>query len=314
MPASTPARSTPAAEPAVSSRRSLPVAILLTLRPHQWVKNLFVVAPLVFSKHLFEHSFALRTALATLAFCALSGAVYAFNDVRDAAADRQHPIKRRRPIAAGDLPEGIALVVAGLLALGAIGGAALLSLPLAGVAAGYLAVNLCYSLWLKQVAFVDVGLIAAGFLLRVLAGTFAIDVPPSPWLLACTGLLAMMLGFGKRAHELLLAARAGKDATATRAALAGYSPTTLRWVLGALALATCLAYAAYTQDHRTVLFFGTRDLVWTLPFPVLGILRFLQLALWRPRPHSPTEAMLRDPLFLLNIAAWGVAVLAIVYV
>ena len=286
---------------------------MLTLRPHQWVKNLFVVAPLVFSKHLFDQSYLLRTAVATLAFCALSGAVYAFNDVRDAPADRQHPIKRRRPVAARDLPETTALIVAALLAAAAIGGAALLSPSLAGAAAGYLAVNLCYSLWLKHIAFVDVALIAAGFLLRVVAGALAIAVPPSPWLLACTGLLAMMLGFGKRAHELLLANRAGRAAATTRASLAGYSLATLRWALGALALATCAAYAAYTQDHRTVAFFGTRQLVWTLPFCVLGIIRFLQLALWRPRPHSPTEAMLRDWPFLVNIALWGAAVLAIIY-
>jgi decaprenyl-phosphate phosphoribosyltransferase len=294
-------------------RRSRVVAIALTLRPHQWVKNLFVMAPLVFSKHLFDQAYLLRALAATLAFCALSGAVYAFNDLRDAPSDRMHPIKRRRPIAAGDLSEQTALWVAAVLALAAIGGAALIALPLAAVAAGYLVENLAYSLWLKHIAFVDVSLIAVGFLLRVLGGALAIDVPPSPWLLACTGLLAMMLGFGKRAHEILLATRAGKEATETRAALAGYRPETLRWALYALAVATCGAYAAYTQDHRTVQFFGTRDLVWTLPFCVLGIVRYLQLALWRPRAHSPTEAMLRDWPFLVNIGIWGVAVLGIIY-
>ena len=294
-------------------RRSRSVAILLTLRPQQWVKNLFVVAPLVFSKHLFDQTYVLRTTAATLVFCALSGAVYAFNDVRDAAADRVHPVKRRRPVAAGDLPKTTALLVAALLAMVALGGAALLSFRFAGAAIAYLGVNLAYSLWLKQVAFVDVLLIGGGFLLRVLGGALVIEVPPSPWLLVCTALLAMMLGFGKRAHELLLALRSGREAAATRAALAGYRAATLRWALGGLALATCVAYAAYTQDDRTVEFFGTRQLVWTLPFCIFGIVRFLGLALWRPRVHSPTEAMLRDWAFLLNIALWGAAVLTIIY-
>jgi 4-hydroxybenzoate polyprenyltransferase len=288
-------------------------AIGVTLRPHQWVKNLFVVAPLVFSKHLLDGEFALRTAAAAAAFCALSGAVYAFNDVRDVEQDRAHPTKCNRPIAAGKLSERAALITAAILAMTALGGCLLLSWKLAAAAAGYLTVNLTYSLYLKRIAFVDVGLIAGGFLLRVLAGAFAIDVPASPWLLACTGLLAAMLGFGKRAHELIMAERAETDATSTRASLAGYDSRTLAVVMTFLAMSTCAAYALYTRDERTVEFFGTQDLLWTLPFCVIGIVRFLQLAIWTPRKHSPTDAMLRDWPFLLNIAVWGTVVLIIIY-
>jgi 4-hydroxybenzoate polyprenyltransferase len=289
------------------------VALVRTLRPHQWVKNAFVLVALVFSKHLFDHAYAVRAALATLAFCALSGAVYAFNDVLDVEADRLHPTKRHRPIAAGALSENAALTAAAILAVGALAGAAALSTDLALVCGAYLVQNLLYSIRLKQVAFVDVMLIASGFLLRVYAGAIAIDVPASPYLLLCTVLLATFLGLGKRAHEMAWAEKAGKGIADTRAALAGYSPRVVRAAMLVLAIATCVAYVLYTQDAHTVAFFGTRQLVWSTPFAAIGIFRFVQLALWQPREDSPTEAMLRDPLFLGNLLAWGAVIVWIVY-
>ncbi len=288
-------------------------AIIITLRPQQWVKNLFVVAPLVFSKHLFDSSYALRTALATLIFCALSGAVYALNDLRDANEDRLHPLKKHRPIASGALGERTAALTAGILALAALGGGVILAPKFAAAAAAYVTINVAYSAGLKRVAFVDVLLIAGGFLLRVAGGALAIAVVISPWLLICTGLLASMLGFGKRAHELLLARRDGRDPRDTRHSLGGYRFPVLQVVMIVLALATCAAYALYTRDRRTVAFFGTHRLLWTLPFAVLGIGRFLQLSLRGKSLSSPTDAILRDAPFLLNMAAWGAAVLAIIY-
>lgn len=288
-------------------------AILHTLRPQQWVKNLFVAAPLVFAKQLFQADSALRTGAAMLAFCALSGAVYAFNDVRDVQEDRAHPRKRFRPIAAGELSEHTALVLAGSLIIGALAVCAVIAWELAVVAAAYVTVNLSYSLVLKRIAWIDVGLIAAGFLLRVTAGAYAIDVPESVWLLVCTGLLATLLGLGKRAQELWIARAAERDAADTRPALAGYSLATVRTVMLLLALATVVVYALYTQDTRTIAEFGTRQLVWTLPFCVLGIGRFMYLAIIAPTKISPTEAMLRDWPFVLNIAVWAVVVLLIIY-
>jgi 4-hydroxybenzoate polyprenyltransferase len=288
-------------------------AVLVTLRPHQWVKNLFVVAPLVFSKNLFETTMALRTLGAVAAFCALSGAVYAFNDVRDAEDDRAHPTKKNRPVASGALSERGALITAALLVVLALGGCFALSWKLGVVAAGYASMNLAYSLALKKVPVIDVVIIAAGFLLRVTGGAYAIDVPISEWLLACTGLLAALLGFGKRAHELRQAFEAGRDPRATRAALAGYSMRFLGSVLGLLAVATCAAYAFYTQDARTLAFFGTRELIWTLPFCIIGIGRFLQLTISKTGSSSPTDAILRDWPFLLNLAVWGAVVLFIIY-
>jgi len=300
--------------PSAPPARTRPVrALLRTLRPHQWVKNGFVVAPLVFARQLEDPSYAIRSAIAFAAFCALSGAVYAFNDVRDVDADRAHPTKRTRPIAAGELSERTALIAAGILAGAGLAAAFVLDWRAGACAAAYLAQNLAYSVRLKHVAFVDVALISSGFLLRVLAGAFAIRVPASTWLLICTALLALFLALGKRAHELAAATRSGREVGATRAALAGYRLPLVQVLMLVLGVATAVAYTLYTRDAHTVEFFHTDQLVWTAPFPALGILRFLMIALWRPRADSPTEAMLRDPLFLAIVAAWAGVVVYIVY-
>jgi 4-hydroxybenzoate polyprenyltransferase len=288
------------------------VALLKTLRPHQWVKNVFVAAALVFSRHLLEPAYVVRTALAVLAFCALSGAVYAFNDVRDVAADRAHPTKRNRPIAAGALSERAALIWAALLAAGALAGSLAIHWQLAAYAAAYLVQNILYSVKLKEVAFLDITLIASGFLLRVLAGAAAIQVPISHWLLIVTPLLALFLACGKRAHELAWAEQSGRTGT-TRAALAGYNLAVLRVAMLVLAAITSAAYVAYTLDDRTRHAFGTDHLVLSAPFVVLAIIRFLMLALWRPTADSPTEAMLKDPWFLLDLAAAAATILLVIY-
>jgi 4-hydroxybenzoate polyprenyltransferase len=303
-----------APEPTAESEptRSPLRAALTLVRPHQWVKNLFVAAPLVFAKRLTDVDAAITAAVAVLLFCAASGAVYALNDVRDVAEDRRHPIMRRRPVAAGEISERAAQLLAGFLAILAVVGAAVIDPLLAGVIGAYLANNLLYSFGLKHVAVLDVLMISGGFLLRVFGGAVAIDVEASPWLLACTGLLAGLLGFGKRAHELILVERS--EVSETRKSLAGYSRRTLTTLLFVLAIATSAAYALYTQSERTVHLFGSRALIFTLPFCVVGIGRFLSLALSEKRLLSPTEAMIRDPMFLANIAMWGVAVVGIVYV
>ncbi len=240
------------------------LALLKTLRPHQWVKNLFVAAALVFSRHLTDVEFVLRTGVAVLAFCLLSGAVYAFNDVRDAEADRAHPTKRNRPIASGALSERAAMTASITLAVVALGGCLVLSWKLAAIAALDLAQNVAYSVKLKQIAFIDVGVIASGFIMRVLAGAAAIDVPASGWLLICTALLATFLGLGKRAHELAWAERTGQ-AHETRASLAGYRIPVVRAAMFALGVVTCVAYLAYTVDPNTVAFFSTDQQPYSSP-------------------------------------------------
>jgi 4-hydroxybenzoate polyprenyltransferase len=289
------------------------LALVRSLRPQQWVKNvLFVAAPLVFSRRLEDRSYLAREALAVLAFCLISGAVYMFNDVRDVEADRVHPTKRNRPIAAGALSQRTALIASGVLAVVSLAGCFALDPRLALFAGLYLVQNVAYSVWLKHVAFVDIALIASGFLLRVLAGAAAIAVPASGWLLACTGLLALFFALGKRAHELAWAERSGQS-TATRAALAGYRLPHARGAMFVLGAVTSAAYVAYTLDGHTVEMFRTDRLVYSAPFVVLGIARFLFLALWRPKEDSPTDAMLRDPWFLLDLVAAIATVLYIIY-
>ncbi len=274
---------------------------------------MFVAAPLVFARHLGDAGYLARAALATLAFCALSGAVYAFNDVRDVDADRRHPTKCHRPIAAGDLPVQVALGSAVILAVAALASCAVLSWELAGIAAIYLVQNVLYSIWLKRLAFIDVAVIASGFLLRVLAGATAIDVPASRWLLICTALLALLLGLGKRGHELQWAMR-NPGSHATRAALAGYRIEVVRVAMLVLAVVTCGTFVAYTVAPHTVAFFGTSRLVYITPFVVFGIARFLSLAILAPKPESPTDAMLRDPLFVTNLVGAATLTICLIYV
>jgi decaprenyl-phosphate phosphoribosyltransferase len=283
-----------------------------TTRPHQWVKNVFVLAPVVFAKDLFKDPEKLaNTGLAFLVFCLLAGAVYTINDLADAESDRRHPVKRHRPVASGRVPTGLARGLAAGLILVSLGSAVwwfggwfLL------VATSYFAINLTYSFWLKHVAYLDVGCIAAGFVLRVVAGGLAAVVPVSNYLLLCTALLASFLGFGKRRHELT-AARS--DAKRQRAALESYARSGLDWALWVTALATIGTYVAYTLDPHTRRFFQS-DWLWPSTALVCwGVLRFVHIVRHRPHAESPTQEMLKDGPFVLSIVLWAVLVLWVVY-
>jgi 4-hydroxybenzoate polyprenyltransferase len=295
--------------------------LVRTLRPHQWVKNLFVLAPVFFNKDLvttlngvafLNIPVAFRAFVATLVFCLLAGAVYTINDLVDVAADRVHPVKRERPIASGVVPETVARAMAGALVVASLGVAVLLDLRFALVALLYFVENLAYSFKLKKVAFLDVGLIAFGFVLRVIAGGFATHVKVSVYMIACTALLALFLGFGKRRHEL-----AGENAGKQRAALEAYTPGALNVALALTGGATLVTYVAYTLDDATRAFFRSDHLWLTVPFTVFGVLRFLFLVGGRAgrglKAESPTQEMLRDVPFVLNLVLWVLVIVAIVY-
>ena len=292
-------------------------ALWQTMRPQQWVKNVFVLVPLVFagpellSQHRLSAAIVARVLLATLCFCLASSATYVLNDLLDAEADRAHPVKRLRPIAAGVLSQArakrwlVALLGANAALTALIGAwAGATNALFCGVIAGYFAQNLAYSLGLKRVAYLDAGIIATGFLLRVLAGSAAAPVPASHWLLACTALLAMFLALGKRKHEVITS-----DAS-HRANLKVYRVGHLNVALGLLAVLTAVAYLFYTLDPLTAARFHTRHLPWTTPFGVFGLWRFSRLLDARDTAHSPTERMLRDGPFLINLAV-GTAVVAL---
>jgi 4-hydroxybenzoate polyprenyltransferase len=295
--------------------------LIRTLRPHQWVKNLFVLAPIFFHKDVFLTTaqgpalnllWTGRALAATAVFCLLAGAVYTINDLVDIQADRRHPIKRERPIASGVVPERLARLMAVALVLFSFATSYLLAPALALVALVYFAANVAYSFKLKKVAFVDVGLIAFGFILRVLAGGIATDVHVSAYMLACTALLALFLGFGKRRHELSLE-NAGKQ----REALETYTPVSLNIALAFTGTATLVTYVAYTLDPVTRAYFNSNYLWLTAPNTAFAILRFVQIVLGRAgrgvRAESPTQEMLRDVPFVLNLVLWVAVVVALVY-
>jgi decaprenyl-phosphate phosphoribosyltransferase len=284
--------------------------VLKTIRPHQWVKNVFVLAPVVFAKEIFAFETLSQATAAFAVFCLLAGAVYTINDVADIEADRVHPVKRTRPIASGRVPVAWARVLLAALLVIGFGGAALLGLGFLGVVAAYFALNVAYSFKLKHVAYVDVCCIAAGFVLRVVAGGFATDIQVSKYLLLCTALLALFLGFGKRRHELT---SARNQAAAQRAALESYSKRGLDVALFATAVATVATYLVYTLDPRTRAFFQT-DWLWvSTAFVVLGVLRFLFIVRRRTKAESPTQEMLRDGPFVAINLCWVFLVIWVVY-
>lgn len=283
---------------------------LQSLRPAQWAKNVFVLAPLVFGGLLLNAQVTLRAVLALVAFCCASSAVYLINDIRDRDEDRRHPLKRLRPIAAGTLK--IPVAVFAVLVL--VGAAALLSVrlgrPFALVLGAYLVLNVLYTLWLKHMVILDVMSIAISFVLRVEAGSTATGIEVSRWLLLCTIFLALFLAFSKRRHEITLLAH---EASGQRPVLDHYSPAFLDQMINVVTASSVVSYALYCVAPETVEKYHTQDLVFTIPLVLYGIFRYLYLMYQRPGERNPTEAILRDPPFLLNILLWGLAVVWIVY-
>ncbi len=283
--------------------------LVRTIRPHQWFKNAFVIAPIVFAKNLFHYDLLSRAGAAFGIFCLLSGAVYTLNDVVDADADRVHPEKRKRPIASGVVSERTAKIfLAALLLVAVAASVGALRLRFLAVAGAHFGLNIAYSLKLKRVPFVDVLCIAGGFVLRVLGGGYAVSVKVSWYMFACTFLLALFLGFGKRRHEIGQE-HAGKQ----RKSLEAYTAGGLNVALALTGTAPIATYLAYTLDPATRAFFRSNELWMTTPQVVTGVVRFIQIVRGRPKSESPTQEMLRDPLFVLNVVAWIIVVLVIVY-
>ena len=285
-------------EPA-AGRPSIALALLRSLRPRQWIKNGALLAPLLFSRRGEVLGSVARAAFAVAIFCGLVGAVYLFNDLLDRDRDRLHPDKRHRPIAAGELPLAVAAVAAGLLAAGGLGAACALSPRFAAAAAAYLALQLAYSLALKHWVLVDVFAIAAGFVLRVVAGALAIDVPISNWLYLCTLLLALFLALAKRRAELAVL---GDSPEIHRKNLALYSVPLLDQLLGISSASAISAYALYTLAPETTQKFGTDRLKFTVPCVIFGVFRYLFLVHRRGAGGSPERVLLSDIPLLADVA------------
>ncbi len=297
----------------MSSRRGgrLPfLSLLISLRPGQWTKNLFVFAALVFAQRLNDPEAVLRASIVFVLFCALSGAVYLVNDVSDREQDRRHPVKKHRPIAAGEVSPGLALAVAAVLGLAALGGAFMLGFPFFAIAATYVVLLSFYSLFLKHLVILDVLTVAAGFALRAAAGAAAIHVPISHWLIVCTTLLALFIALSKRRHELTLLT---DTATDHRPILGDYTPYLLDQMISVVTASTVIAYAFYTISPETTQKFGTDLLSLTIPFPLYGIFRYLYLVHRRDQGGSPAELVVNDRPLLICVGLWALSVILIIY-
>lgn len=287
------------------------VGLLGAMRPHQWTKNVFVLAPLVFAQALADGWAVQRAGWAFVAFCLASSAVYLFNDIRDRDEDRKHPLKKNRPFASGAVPVAVGAVAALALAAGSLLIARGLSASVAIVVALYLFLNLLYSGGLKRVVILDVLIVSVGFVLRVLGGGEAIEVEVSSWLLTSTIFVSLLLALSKRRHELLLMSA---EAAEQRSVLNQYSPVLLDQMVNVVTASSVLSYALYALSPDTIERFGGQELVYTIPFVLFGVFRYLFLIYQKKTRRNPTEALLRDVPFLVNMALWAGAVLWIVYV
>jgi 4-hydroxybenzoate polyprenyltransferase len=297
-------------DPQPASVRPMILSLVLSLRPSQWTKNLIIFGALGLSQRLLDVEAVLVSCAAFAIFCVLSGVVYLLNDIADREADRQHPLKRFRPIASGALPVPVAIGWALGLGLGGLVAAFWLR-PLFGVVAtSYVLLLALYSWQLKHIVILDVLAIAIGFVMRAAAGAIAIAVPISHWLYVLTILLALFLALSKRRHELVLLAN---GATSHRRILAEYSPYLLDQMIAVVSASTIVAYAFYTVSPETVQKFGTDRLMLTLPFPLYGIFRYLYLVHLKEGGGSPADMLLTDRPLLLCVALWTVAVAIIIY-
>lgn len=289
--------------------------LLEATRPRQWVKNLFVLAGVVFAGRLTEPGAVGRALEAMGLFCAASAGVYLLNDILDLDRDRQHPVKALRPLASGRLGIVQGQIAAGLLLAAALLLASLLGKEFLAITAGYVVLHTLYSALFKQVVILDVMTIAAGFVLRVVAGGVAVDVSLSPWLLTCTTLLALFVGFSKRRYELRLMEQ---EAQKHREVLGAYTPYLLDQMISVTASATVVTYTLYTMAPETVEKFHTPNLLLTVPFVLYGILRYLYLIHGKGvdpalAGGSPENALLGDRPMLLGVGLWAATAAAVIY-
>ena len=278
------------------------------MRPSHWLKNVFVFAPLVYSRTLLKADHLLHALEAFAAFCLVSSAVYIFNDIADRKADAEHPRKRYRPIPSGAVSLSsawfqLALVVIGVALL-------LLDLPWrAGLLIViYLLINAAYSLGLKHVVLVDIFIIAAGFMLRVLTGGYAIDVPISSWLVICTLFLSLFLAVAKRRSEIN-----NLDRGESRKVLDDYTPELVRTIMIVSVAGSIMSYTLYTLSDRVIETFGTDKLIYTVPIVMFGMFRYLYLDEKKQTAENPVVVVARDPSLILTAIAWGLVSVAIIY-
>lgn len=283
------------------SAQSLGRAVLISMRPRQWTKNLAVFAPLFFSQNVFVHRLFINAILTVAAFCFLSSAIYIFNDLIDREKDRLHPVKQNRPIASGSLSLAWASILVPVLALAAM--CILWSVSASAFHGGlcYLALQLFYTVIIKRIAILDVIAIASGFVIRVATGAMAVFVPISNWLYICTFMLALFLGFSKRRAELITLESSAGD---HRKILTQLSIPLLNQIISIVTAATIVSFALYTMSEETIHRFGNDGLKFTIPCVIYGMFRYLYLIYCKNEGGSPELLLLTDIPLLLSIVAF----------
>ncbi len=285
---------------------------LKLFRVAQWIKNTFVFVPLLFSLNLFHSGYLLKSFGAFVLFCLLSSIVYIINDIADIEADKLHPIKKNRQIASGKISKVSALNAAAVLAVIVLLLLQFFNVKFMLTAAAYLSINILYSYRLKHVVILDVFLIAAGFMLRVMAGAYAIEVETSSWLILTTMFVSLFLGVMKRRSELKLISN-GDDAKVTRKVLVHYSSTFTDQMATVAAAGVIVCYALYTVAQRTVNLFGTENMIYTTPFVVFGIFRYMYLVYLVEKGESTSEIMITDVPMIINLTLYILATTLIIY-
>ncbi|HPO54870.1 MAG TPA: decaprenyl-phosphate phosphoribosyltransferase [Ignavibacteriaceae bacterium] len=284
---------------------------LKLIRVVQWIKNIFVFIPLIFSKHLFESTYFLEAFLGFIAFCFASSAVYIVNDLFDLEADRKHPVKKKRPIASGSISKSKAKTI--LFALLVLNVLLLSFLPVyfGIITAVYFFLNLAYTIKLKKVVLLDIFSIAAGFMLRVAGGGYVIDVPISSWLILTTMFLSLLLAVLKRRSELELTE--SPDKGGVRKVLGDYSLVFLDQMATVASSGVVIFYALYTVSPRTIEIFGTENLIYTSPFILFGVFRYMFLVMRDKSGEYTTEIILKDVAMVLNAIIYAIFIILIVY-
>lgn len=284
--------------------------LIQILRPTQWAKNAVLFAAIIFAKHLFVVEDLVRVGAAFVCFCLVASGAYVMNDLRDRERDRQHPLKCKRPLPSGRISVGAARVLLAALVACGLGGALLLGTAFAVLTVSYFALQVAYTYMLKDTVILDVMSIAAGFVLRAVAGGAVIDVHVSQWLILCTFLLALFLGFAKRRHELVLLEG---NAAEHREILREYSPYFLDQMISVVTTSTVMAYAIYTLSPEVQQRLGTDQLYLTLPFVLFGIFRYLYLVHQKEEGGNPTWLLLNDRPLLVAVVLWIVTATVVLY-
>jgi 4-hydroxybenzoate polyprenyltransferase len=284
--------------------------IVRTIRPKQWIKNGFIFAALLFSKKFLEAEPAFLAIRAFTSFCFVTSAVYFLNDLMDIKEDRLHPLKSKRPLASGKLKKSTAVVVMIVFAAAGLGLAVKINTYFLLTLISYIILQILYSSWLKHVVILDIFSVAAGFMIRVIGGGLAISVEISDWLIICTALLSLFLAMGKRRHELLIL---NHEAALHRPILREYSTYLLDQMISVVTASTLVAYCLYTISDVTVEKFGTRKLIYTIPFVLYGIFRYLYLIHKKQYGGAPENLIISDVPLLTSVFLWILTAAAIIY-